>query len=124
MIMDQIRDVIVGKANALIRKDADHLAALLHPDFLYVNARGMSFDRASFIASFCLSTDLRFERQDVAKLQVNAFPGFAAAAMILHETFFFEAKTTSASYRSFCIFPNIAGRWYWAGGQTMPMPLP
>jgi uncharacterized protein DUF4440 len=124
MITDQIRDVIVGKANALIRKDADHLAALLHPDFLYVNARGMSFDKGSFIESFCLSTDLRFERQDVAELQVRTFPGFAAAAMILHETFFFEAKTTSASYRSFCIFPNIAGRWCWAGGQTMQVPLP
>ena len=122
MIAEQIRAVIVGKANALIRKDANHLSALLHPSFLYVNARGMSFDKESFIESFCLSDTLRFERQDVSDLQVREHAGFAVAAMVLDEVFFFEGKTTNAVYRSFCIFPKLAGRWYWAGGQTMPMP--
>ena len=122
MIAEQIRTLIAGKANALIRKDADHLSALLHPDFLYVNARGMSFGKTSYIEDFCLSPHLRFERQDVTELQVRELHGFAFAAMILDEVFFFEGKTTAAAYRSLCIFPNIAGRWYWAGGQTMAMP--
>lgn len=120
MLTDEIQAVIVAKADALLRKDAARLETLLHRDFLYVNARGMSFDKAGYIENFCLSDQLRFERQDVAELKVKAFPGFALATMVLDERYFFEGRTEDAVYRSFCVFITEAGRWRWAGGQTMP----
>jgi hypothetical protein len=121
MLIDEIRAVITAKADALIRKDAARLETLLHPDFLYVNARGMSFDKAGYIENFCLSDQLRFERQDVAELKVKAsFPGFALATMVLDERYFFEGSTQDAVFRSFCVFISDGGRWRWVGGQTMP----
>lgn len=121
MLIDEIRAVITAKADALIRKDAARLETLLHPDFLYVNARGMSFDKAGYIENFCLSDELRFERQDVAELKVKAsFPGFALATMVLDERYFFEGSTQDAVFRSFCVFISDGGRWRWVGGQTMP----
>ena len=120
MLTDEIRAVIVAKADALLHKDAARLESLLHPDFLYVNARGMSFDKAGYIENFCLSDQLRFERQDVSELHVKeAFPGFALATMVLDERYFFEGRTEEAAYRSFCVFITHAGRWRWVGGQTM-----
>ena len=121
MLIDEIRAVIVAKADALIRKDAARLETLLHPEFLYMNARGMSFDKAGYIENFCLTDQLRFERQDVADLKVKAsFPGFALATMVLDERYFFEGRTEEAAYRSFCVFISADGRWRWVGGQTMP----
>jgi len=121
MLTDEIRAILVAKADALIRKDAARLATLLHPDFLYVNARGMSFDKAGYIENFCLTDRLRFERQDVAELKVKAsVPGFALATMILDERYFFEGRTEDAVFRSFCVFISDGGRWRWVGGQTMP----
>lgn len=121
MLIDEIRAVITAKADALIRKDAARLETLLHPDFLYVNARGVSFDKAGYIENFCLSDELRFERQDVAELKVKAsFPGFALATMVLDERYFFEGSTQDAVFRSFCVFISDGGRWRWVGGQTMP----
>ena len=121
MLIDEIRAVITAKADALIRKDAARLETLLHPDFLYVNARGVSFDKAGYIENFCLSDELRFERQDVAELKVKAsFPGFALATMVLNERYFFEGRMQDAVFRSFCVFISDGGRWRWVGGQTMP----
>ena len=121
MLIDEIRAVITAKADALIRKDAARLETLLHPDFLYVNARGMSFDKAGYIENFCLSDQLRFERQDAAELKVKAsFPGFALATMVLNERYFFEGRMQDAVFRSFCVFISDGGRWRWVGGQTMP----
>jgi len=121
MLIDEIRAVITAKADALIRKDAARLETLLHLDFLYVNARGMSFDKAGYIENFCLSDQLRFERQDIAELKVKAsFPGFALATMVLNERYLFEGRTQDAVFRSFCVFISDGGGWRWVGGQTMP----
>ena len=39
MVSDQIREVL-AKADAPVRRSADDLAALIHADFVYVNASG------------------------------------------------------------------------------------
>lgn len=75
MIADQIRKVLVAKADALVRQAADELSALIHPDFIYVNARGMSFDKATYIDRFCASGEVLFKRQDIKRLVVQEFPG-------------------------------------------------
>ena len=45
MIMEEIRAVLSAKVDALLRRSADDLAALLHPDFVYVNAAGYKLER-------------------------------------------------------------------------------
>jgi hypothetical protein len=122
MIAEQIRKLLEAKAEALIRKAGDDLSALIHPDFIYVNARGMSFDKASYVENFCLSGEILFKRQEIAGLRVREFPGFAVATMVLNEAFHFEGQDTTASYRSLCVFSKMTERWLWAAGQTMAMP--
>lgn len=122
MIANQIRRVLEAKADALLRRAAGDLSALIHPDFIYVNARGISFDKAAYIDRYCVSGEVLFKRQDVGKLEVREFQGFALATMVLHEAFFFEGQDRTTSYRSFCAFAKMAEGWSWAGGQTMPMP--
>ena len=51
------------------------LSALIHPGFIYVNARGMSFDKAAYVERFCVSGEVLFKRQDVQELRVREFPG-------------------------------------------------
>ena len=49
MIAEEIRTVLSAKADALLRRSADDMAALLHPDFVYVNAAGYKLDKADYI---------------------------------------------------------------------------
>ncbi|MDI1286457.1 MAG: nuclear transport factor 2 family protein [Reyranella sp.] len=74
MIVDEVRQIIEAKADALIRRTADDLAALLHPDFVYVNAGGTAFDKAGYIDTYCISGKVVFAEQQISDLNVNLLP--------------------------------------------------
>ena len=55
MVTEEIRAVLTAKANALMHRSADEMAAVLHPDFVYVNAAGYKLDKADYIKLGCTS---------------------------------------------------------------------
>jgi len=124
MIVEEIRQVLEAKADALLRRSADDMAALLHPDFVYVNAGGYKFDKAGYIENGCTSGRLVFRSQRVSELEVRQFDDFAVATMLLNDQFFsqLEGREVSGTYRSLCVFSKKEGRWQWIAGQTMRAP--
>src|ERR1044071_10506571 len=104
MITEEIRAVLTAKANALLRRSVDDMAALLHPDFVYVNAGGRKLDKAAYIDVGCTSGRLIFRDQQVSELDVRQFDDFAVATMLLADRFVFEGKEVSETYRSLCVF--------------------
>jgi Domain of unknown function (DUF4440) len=122
MITEEIRAVLMAKASALLRRSADDMAALLHPDFVYVNASGRKLDKAAYIDVGCTSGRLIFRDQQVSALDVRQFDDFAVATMLLADRFVFEGKEVSETYRSLCVFSKKAGHWQWIAGQTMRPP--
>jgi hypothetical protein len=60
MITEEIRAVLSAKADALLRRSADGMAALLHPDFVYVNAGGYKLNKAQYIDNGCTSGRIVF----------------------------------------------------------------
>ena len=124
MVADEIRIVLAAKADALVRRSADDLATLLHPDFVYVNASGRKLDKAAYIDVGCISGRLIFRDQQVDELDVRQFDDFAVATMLLNDRFVFEGKEVSETYRSLCVFSKKAGHWQWIAGQTMRPPSP
>jgi hypothetical protein len=124
MITEEIRAVLTAKAGALVRRSADDMAALLHPDFVYINASGRKLDKATTSMPGCTSGRLIFRDQQVSELNVRQFDDFAVATMFLADRFLFEGKEVSETYRSLCVFSKKAGRWQWIAGQTMRPPSP
>jgi Domain of unknown function (DUF4440) len=124
MVADEIRIVLAAKADALVRRSADDLATLLHPDFVYVNASGRKLDKAAYIDVGCISGRLIFRDQQVSELDVRQFDDFAVATMLLNDRFVFEGKEVSETFRSLCVFSKKAGNWQWIAGQTMRPPSP
>jgi hypothetical protein len=124
MTTDEIRIVLAAKADALVRRSADDLATVLHPDFVYVNASGRKLDKAAYIDVGCISGRLIFRDQQVSELDVRQFDDFAVATMLLNDRFVFEGKEVAETYRSLCVFSKKAGHWQWIAGQTMRPPSP
>jgi hypothetical protein len=124
MVADEIRIVLAAKADALVRRSADDLTTLLHPDFVYVNASGRKLDKAAYIDVGCISGRLIFRDQQVSELDVRQFDDFAVATMLLNDRFVFEGKEVSETFRSLCVFSKKAGHWQWIAGQTMRQPSP
>ncbi|MBL6616911.1 MAG: nuclear transport factor 2 family protein [Reyranella sp.] len=119
MIMEEIRAVLSAKVDALLHRSADDLAALLHADFVYVNAAGYKLDKADYIKLGCTSGKMIFRSQKVSDLDVRTFGGCAVATMVLNDEFTMDGREIAATYRSLCVFTNESGRWLWAAGQTM-----
>jgi adenine/guanine phosphoribosyltransferase-like PRPP-binding protein len=117
---DGIRKVLAAKADALVRRSADDLAALLDDGFIYVNARGKVFDKASYIASYCTSGTIVFLSQAARDFTVSDFGSFAVTALLVDDVFASGGQTVAATCRSLCVFRAVEGRWLWVAGQTMP----
>jgi hypothetical protein len=119
MITEEIRTVLAAKADALLRRSADDMAALLHPDFVYVTAGGYRFDKAGYIENGCTSGRLIFRSQKVSELDVRHLGDVAVATMVLDDRFALEGRDITATFKSLCVFTRQDGRWLWLAGQTM-----
>lgn len=119
MAVEEIRRILVAKADAVVRRSAIDLLALIHDDFVYVNASGTRFDKASYVETYCTSGKVVFRSQQIDDLVVQSFPGFAVATMVLHDQFVAVGRDVQATYRSLGVFAGVQGKWLWAAGQTM-----
>ena len=116
---ERVETFLAAKADALVRRSAEDLGALIDPHFVYVNARGVTFDKAGYIDFYCTSGKIVFSEQTVADLEVRLFAGFAVATMILHDKMSARGQAVAARYRSLSVFSISGERWLWAAGQTM-----
>jgi|SRR5689334_6215146 hypothetical protein len=119
MTSEEIRAVLAAKADALVHRAAADLTALLHADFVYVNASGRKFDKAGYIDNSCVSGRLMFHSQKVSELDVRSFGDTAVATMTLDDHFTFDGRDVKATYKSLCVFTRRDGQWLWSAGQTM-----
>ena len=115
---EQISRILEAKAHALIRRATDELSVLIHPDFVYVNAGGKTFNRETYVETYCRSGRIVFSAQKVSELEVRSFPGFAVATMNLRDSFSADGRIFRGNYRSLCVFSDAEGQWRWVAGQT------
>lgn len=114
----QIGEVLLAKAEAIVGRAGDKLEALIHPDFVYVNAAGRMFDKAGYIDTYCTSGRIVFAEQRISDLTVQEFPGVAVATFTAHDRFVVDGKTVDSPYQSLCLFIPGPQGWQWAAGQT------
>jgi uncharacterized protein (TIGR02246 family) len=119
MVTEEIRAVLSAKADALLRRSADNMATLLHPDFVYVNAGGYKLNKAQYIDNGCTSGRIVFRSQKVSELDVRQLGDVAVATMVLDDQFALEGREITATYKSLCVFTRKDGHWLWVAGQTM-----
>lgn len=122
MIEDEIRALLEAKAEALVRRDAVAMAALLDPGFVYLNAGGRVLDKAAFIETYCVSGQVAFLSQQVTRLAIVPQDGFAIATLALRDVFRVQDRVIKGDYRSLCVFRTAGGSWQWVAGQTAPAP--
>jgi ketosteroid isomerase-like protein len=124
MIIEEIRAVLSAKASALVRRSADDMAVLMHPDFVHVTAGGRSLTKADYIDVFFNSTKVVYRSQQVRELEVHLFDTVAVATMIVDDQCAIDGREISETFRALSVFTWKDGRWLWAAGQTALPRLP
>lgn len=117
------RDIVHGflleKADALVRADKAFFEQVLHPDFVYVNTRGVRLDRAGYIARVSATADVRFAGQEISDLMVTSIGELAIGSMTLHDTFAKGEERKTFVFKSLCVFRVEHASCQWIAGQTM-----
>ncbi len=118
MIIEEIRAVITAKSRALMSRSADDMAALIHPDFLFVTAGGKTLSKADYM-DVAITGKFVYQSQQVSDLEVRLFGTTAVASMVTHDHYVIDDREVSASFHALSVFTWTDGRWLWVAGQTM-----
>ena len=118
MIIEEIRAAVAAKTSALIRRSADDMAVLIHPDFLYVTAGGKTLTKADYI-DVAVNGRFVYQGQRVRELEVRLFGTTAVASMLIDDQYEIEGRPVSETFYGLSVFSWTDGRWLWAAGQTM-----
>jgi hypothetical protein len=118
MIIEEIRAAVAAKSCALVRRSADELAALIHPDFLYVTAGGKTLTKDDYI-DVAVKGRFVYHSQQAREFEVRLFGTIAVASMILDEQYAIEGREVSETFYGLSVFSYTGGRWLWVAGQTM-----
>ena len=118
MIIEEIRAAVAAKSSALVRRSADDLAALIHPDFLYVTSGGKSLTKADYI-DVAVRGRFVYHDQQVRELDVRLFGTIAVASMLMDDKYAIEGREVGETFYGLSVFSYVDGRWLWVAGQTM-----
>ena len=118
MIIEEIRAAVAAKTSALIRRSADDMAVLIHPDFLYVTAGGKTLTKADYV-DVAVNGRFVYQGQQVRELEVRLFGTTAVASMLIDDQYEIEGRPVSETFYGLSVFSWTDGRWLWAAGQTM-----
>lgn len=118
MIIEEIRAAIAAKSSALVRRSADDMAALIHPDFLLVTAGGKTLTKADYI-DVAIRGKFVYHNQQVRELEVRLFDTTAVASMLIDDQYTVEDREVAETFYGLSVFTWMEGRWLWAAGQTM-----
>ena len=118
MIVEEIRALLAAKSDALVRRSAEDITALLHPNFLLVTAGGKTIGRADYIDVGITGT-LVYHGQKIRELEVRVFDDAAVASMLVDDWFTIDGREIIQTYRNLSVFTRLDGRWVWAANQAM-----
>ena len=118
MIIEEIRAVVAAKSSALVRRSADDMAALIHPDFLFVTAGGKTLTKADYI-DVAVNGKFVYHDQQTRELEVRLFGTTAVASMVVDDEYTIDDREVTANFFGLSVFTWADGRWLWIAGQTM-----
>jgi hypothetical protein len=119
MVVEEIRALLAAKTDALMRRSAVEIAALLHPNFLLVTAGGKTISKADYLDVGITGSNLVYHGQQVRELEVRVFDDAAVASMLVDDWFTIDGREITETYRNLSVFTRVGGRWLWAANQAM-----
>ena len=110
---------MVAKADALVARNVAFFEQSLHRDFVYLNTRGIRFDKRTYIDQFSAVGKSKFLSQKINDIQISVFETFAVATMNVDDTFETESGKSAYRFKSLGVFCVRDTMCLWVAGQTM-----
>jgi hypothetical protein len=96
-------------------KALDHILA---DGFVYTNATGEVLDRASYLARYVESPDVRWLAQDLEDVEVRMHGGTAVLTFLVHDRAMFGGQLLDAHFRSTFVYARTRDGWKCLAGHS------
>jgi hypothetical protein len=119
--LEAVLDAAQRRSAALVSKDIATLSALLHPDFLYVNASGTVLTREEYLDNYVRSPDVRWASQTIEQHQVVCGVNVAVVTCLVHDVAHFSGEDVDHAFRSTLTWIKVDEDWQCLAGHTSPV---
>jgi hypothetical protein len=113
-----VLDAARRRSAALVSKDVDVLVALLHPDFLYVNASGAVLTREEYLDNYVRSPDVRWASQEIEQPRIVSYGTVAVLTCLVHDVAVFLGQDLDRRFRSTLTWIKVGEDWQCLAGHT------
>src|SRR5574342_382001 len=105
------------RSAALIGKDVDALVALLHPNFLYVNASGQVLNRDQYLDQYVRSDDVQWMSQAIDEPRVADGGTAVVLTCLVHDVARYRDSDLDETFRSTLTWIRSEQGWQCLGGH-------
>src|ERR1700744_5374033 len=110
MIIEEIRAAVAAQASALVRRSADDMAVLIHPDFLYVTAGGKTLTKADYI-DVAVNGRFVYHKNVGSELEARLFGTNAVASMLMDDSYAIEGREVAETFYGLSVYSWVDGKW-------------
>lgn len=109
-----------ARTTALIHGDKDRLGELFIDGFIYTNAQGRKFTKASYLELFVGSEDLVWQAQEASEIEILVYDNVGIISCVVHDKASYKGDAFDAYFRSTHTLMNINGEWQFVASHTSP----
>jgi ketosteroid isomerase-like protein len=113
-----VLDAARRRAEALTNKDIDALLALLHPNFVYVNASGQVLDRDQYLDAYVRSEQVRWTSQVMTEPRLADGGATVVLTALVHDVARFGDQLLDETFRTTLTWVDSGSGWQCLGGHT------
>jgi hypothetical protein len=117
-VTDSVLDAARRRSAALVDKDVDALLALLHPDFLYVNANGEALNRDEYLDRYVRPAEMRWISQDIREPRVTVAGTTAVLTCLVHDVAEYLEHRLDQTFRTTLTWVDVGDGWQCLSGHT------
>jgi hypothetical protein len=112
------------RSAALVHKDVAALLALLHPDFMYVNASGHVLDRDQYLDRYVRPVEVQWASQTLEEPRIVKASGVAVLICRVRDVARFHDRHMDETFRSTFTWILTDQGWRCLAGHTSRPPVP
>jgi ketosteroid isomerase-like protein len=111
------------RSEALVHKDVEALLALLHPDFVYVNASGQVLDRDQYLDLYVRPVEVRWVSQSIEEPRIAEAAGAAVLTCLVRDVARYYDQEMNETFRSTLTWIRTDDGWQCLAGHTSRPPV-
>jgi hypothetical protein len=115
---DELIQLLNTRSTALVEGNLEFFEQILTDDFIYTNAGGKVFDKATYLEFFIKSGKMKWQTQELDDFNIRRYGNIAVIICRIYDQASYQGKEFEGYFRSTQVFVKQSDGWRYVAGQT------